>query len=332
MTQASGTFSTYDSNRLREEFANAIYTISPEETPFMSLVDRESVVSKHPEWSTDSLASPSVTNQAIEGDEFAYTAPSATTRIGNYTEIATKQWLITRTDEKASKAGPKSELGYYRRKAGLELKTDMEVALIANKASVAGTDTAARKLAGFAAWITTNDSRGASGADGGFSGGIVAVGTNGTQRAFSKALLDTVLLAAYTAGGSPSVAMMSPYNKQVFSSFMQGANTSIIYSNVKGSEQATIHSAADTYRSDFGVIDVVPNRQMARLNATACRNVLLIDTSKVAVGIFDDVHEVKPAITGDAEKRVLIVEYTLIMKNEAAHGIIADTFGASVST
>jgi hypothetical protein len=208
----------------------------------------------------------------------------------------------------------------------------MEVALIANKASVAGDDTTPRKLAGFAAWITSNDSRGASGADGGFSGGIVAVGTNGTQRAFTRELLDDTILATYNSGGSPTVAMLSPYNKRVFSSFMQGANTSVIQSKIGGSEQATIYAAADCYRSDFGVIDIMANRQMARLNATACRNVLLIDTDKVAVGIYDDIFEDKPAKTGDAEKRVLLVEYTLIMKTQAAHGLIADTFGATVST
>jgi hypothetical protein len=32
----------------------------------------------------------------------------------------------------------------------------------------------------------------------------------------------------------------------------------------------------------------------------------------------------KPAKTGDAEKRMLVVEYTLRVDNEAAHAVIAD--------
>ncbi len=35
----------------------------------------------------------------------------------------------------------------------------------------------------------------------------------------------------------------------------------------------------------------------------------------------------RAAETADAEQRVLNTEYTLIMKNEAAHGVVADIFG-----
>jgi hypothetical protein len=52
----------------------------------------------------------------------------------------------------------------------------------------------------------------------------------------------------------------------------------------------------------------------------------------VTLGIFDDIQVHKPAKTGDAEKRVLNVEYTLIVNNEAAHGVIADTYGLSASS
>ena len=126
--------------------------------------------------------------------------PAATTRLGNYTEIARSTYQVTRTDEIVSKAGPKSELGRFRRKHGLELKTDMELAILANKASVAGSDAAIRKSGGFAAWITTNNQLGVGGIDGGFSAGIVSVFTPGTQRAFTKILLDAAILATYTSG------------------------------------------------------------------------------------------------------------------------------------
>jgi hypothetical protein len=52
----------------------------------------------------------------------------------------------------------------------------------------------------------------------------------------------------------------------------------------------------------------------------------------LSVGIFDDIQVHKPAKTGDAEKRVINVEYTLIVNNEAAHGVIADLYGMTSST
>jgi hypothetical protein len=335
MTIASGTYSTYQSTRLREEFRDAIYMISPEEVPAWSLFPHENVDSKHPEWSTDTLATPVTSNQVLEGDEYSYSAILPTTRLGNYTEIARKTYIISRTDEIVSKAGPKSELGRERRKKGLELKQDMELAILANKASVAGTDVAIRQSAGFAAWIKTNDQRDAGGSDGGFSAGVVAAATNSaSKRAFTKAQLDAAILAAYTSGGSPTVLMVSPYIKTIFSGFINVSDgrTAVIQTNIRGKEQATIYAAADTYASDFGVIDVMPNRQLARGGILLTRNAYLIDLSKVAIGILDDVFEDKPAKTGDAEKRAILCEYTLIMKNEAAHSVIADLNGMTVST
>ena len=44
--------------------------------------------------------------------------------------------------------------------------------------------------------------------------------------------------------------------------------------------------------------------------------------------MFED----KPAKTGDNEKRALLCEYTLIMKNEAAHSVIGALFGMTAST
>lgn len=334
MPQAASTYDTYDSARNREEFSDAIYMITPEETPFITLVGRENVKSTHPEWSTDTLATPVTSNQQIEGDEYTYAAITPTTRVGNYTEIGRKSYIITRTQESTLKAGPKSELGRERRKKGVELRKDMEASLLSNKASLAGDSSTARQLGSMASWLTSNDSRGATGGDGGFNTGTgltVAAG-NGTQRAFSKALFDAVILSAYTSGGSPTTFLCSPYVKTVFSTLMQSANTPTIYSNVSGEKQATIYAAADTYRSDFGVIDVVPDRVMAAVGATLARNGYLIDPDMAAVGIFDDIFEDRPAKTGDAEKRVLLVEFTLIMKNQAAHGVVADLFGMTSST
>jgi hypothetical protein len=98
------------------------------------------------------------------------------------------------------------------------------------------------------------------------------------------------------------------------------------------SGQATIVAAADMYLSDFGLITVVPNIQMTRAGAAIARNAFLIDPSMLSVGIFDDIQVHKPAKTGDAEKRVINVEYTLIVNNEAAHGVIADLYGMTSST
>ena len=333
MAQVANTFETYDAVGNREELADRIWQITPEETPFLSLIGRKNVASVHPEWQTDTLASPDVDNNQPEGNDWSYDAIAATTRVGNYTQISEKSFLISRTQENTDKAGRKSELAREVAKKSTELKIDMEVIALSNQAAVAGTGNGAtnRKLAGFRAWIATNDSLGATGASGSFSNGIQGAATNGTQRAMTKSLMDDVVLSTANAGGKAKVFMMSNYNKTVASRFLDDADVVPLRKEV-GKGEAMIVGAADSYLTDFGLVTFVPNVQMTRAGAGTARNVFLIDPSMVSLGIFDDIQVHKPAKTGDAEKRVLNVEYTLIVNNEAAHGVIADTYGLTAST
>lgn len=332
MAQIANTFETYDAVGIREELADKIYQITPEETPFISLIGRKSIKSVHPEWQTDTLATPVTTNNQPEGNDWSFDAITPTVRVGNYAQISDKAIIISASEEEVDKAGRTSELAREIAKKGVELKTDQEVTLLSNQAASAGTGNGAtnRTSAGFRAWLTTNDSLGAGGASGSFSNGIQGAATNGTQRAFTKALLDDVILSTYNAGGNPDVLMVSPYVKTVFSRILDDADVVPLRKELK-SGQATIVAAADMYLSDFGLITVVPNRQMARAGAAIARNAFLIDPKMVVQGVFRPIQKHTPAKTGDAEKRVLNTEYTLVVQNEAAHGVIADLFGLSAA-
>ncbi len=338
MSQVSNTYETYDATGNREELADKIYQISPEETPFVSLIGKKSVASVHPEWQTDTLAAPSTDNNQPEGNDWSFDAITATTRVGNYTQISDKKIIISRTQEKTSKAGRKSELAREIAKKGVELRTDMEVTLLSNQASSAGSGDGAtnRTLGGMRAWLASNDDMGGSGSSGGFNAGtgVVDAATNGTQRAFTKAILDSTILSTYNAGGSPTVLMTSPYVKTVFSTFLDDANIvpTRSYAEKGASAKTTLIASAEIYKSDFGNISVIPNRQMARNGAAVARNAFLIDPKMVSLGVFDDIKMVTPAKTGDAEKRVLVTEYTLCVHNEAAHGVCADLYGLSASS
>lgn len=333
MAQVANTFETYDAVGNREELADKIWMITPEETPFLSLIGSQDVETIHPEWQTDTLATPVTTNNQPEGNDWSYDAISPTTRIGNYCQISEKSFIISNTQDQTNKAGRKSEVARETAKKGTELKTDIEVTMLSNQAASAGTGNGAtnRTSAGYRAWIATNDDLGAAGSSGSFSNGIQGAATNGTQRAFTKAILDSVILNTYNAGGNPDVLMVSPYVKTVFSRILDDADVVPLRKDVK-SGQATIVAAADTYLSDFGVITVVPNRQMARAGAAVARNAFLIDPKMVKRGVFRDIKMNTPAVTGDAVKKVLNTEWTLIVKNEAAHGCAADLYGLTAST
>ena len=335
MATVSNAFLTYDSKRNRETFSDLISMITPDETPLYSLIRKESVDGTHPEWSTDTLATPVITNKNFEGDTYSYSAVTATSRVGNYCQISTKQYIISETQEAVIKAGMKSDIGRQRAKKGVELRCDIEASMLSNNASLVGALGTARQSGGLRAWIATNDSFGATGSSGGFNSGtgIVDAATAGSLRTFTKTLLDDNIELVYKAGGNPTVLMLSPYAKRVFSTFMSDSNVAAFRTPLTGKSQGTIVGAADCYLSDFGTIDVVPNRQMIRVSATAASYAYLITPDKLAKGFLRDVQEDKDAAkVGDALPRVLKAEWTLVVKNEAAHGVIADIFGSTAST
>ena len=312
MAIVTNTFTRYSAIGIREDLSNVIYNISPEETPFISNIGRENVKNTYFEWQTDSLAAASASNAALEGDDVgSFNAVNPTSRIGNYTQISTKNVVISGTLEALDKAGRRSELTYQLAKLGSELKRDMESALLANQSPVAGNTTTARRTAGLPAWIKTNVNKASDGAN---NSGISAR-TDGTQRAFTETILKDVVSQVWTSGGTPKMLMVGAFNKQAASAF-NGIATR--YRDVPAGQQAQIIGAADVYVSDFGTVNIVPNRFQR------ARDAFVVDPDYASLAILRPIQQMELAKTGDAEKRLMLVEYGLKVSNEAAHGIAAD--------
>lgn len=311
MAQATNTFDTYDAVGIREDLQDVIYSISPTETPFMSSAAREQVKNTFHEWQTDSLAAAVTNNAVIEGDEATLDASTATARIGNYTQIMDKTVVITGTQEAVDKAGRASELAYQIAKKSKELKRDIESTLLTNQARAAGSSSAARTFGSMGAWIATNSNKASDGTDPTASDGSDAR-NDGTQRALTEDMLKDVIKGTWNAGGNPSVIMVGPFNKQKISGFT-GGNT-----RFDASEDKTLYTSIDVYSSDFGDLEVVPNR------FSRDRDALVLDMDYWSVGFLRDftMHELSK--TGDAEKRQILAELTLISRNEGASGGVFD--------
>ena len=316
MAIVTNTFTRYSAIGIREDLSNVIYNISPEETPFISNVSRENVKNTYFEWQTDVLAAASSSNAALEGDDISsFQAVTPTARVGNYTQISTKNVIISGTLEAVDKAGRRSELTYQLAKMGSELKRDMESALLANQAAVAGNTTTARRTAGLPAWLTSNTDFGTGGADPTVGSTPTAARTDGTQRAFTETLLKNVIAEVWTSGGTPKMLMVGAFNKQAASAF-SGIATK--FRDVPAGQQAQIIGAADVYVSDFGTVNIVPNRFQR------ARDAFVVDPEYASLAILRPIQQMELAKTGDAEKRLMLVEYGLKVSNQAAHGIVAD--------
>jgi hypothetical protein len=315
MAIVANTFQTYAAIGNREDLSDIIYNISPTDTPFMSSIGKEKASGTLHEWQTDALTAAS-TNAQVEGDEIAFLAVTPTVRINNQTQISRKSVIVSGTQDTVNSAGRNNELAYQISKSSKELKRDMELVLCNNQSRDAGGAAAARTLAGLASWIQGNVNKAANGANGQFNPGGGAVDTpgtlrtDGTQRAFTEAQLKDVVAKTWNNGGDPSMIMLGSFNKQKLSGFTGGST------KMTSAEDKRLVAAIDIYESDFGSMTVVPNRFSRN------RDCFVIQPDMWAVAYLRDFQMLDLAVTGDAQKKAMLAEYTLVSKNEAASGAV----------
>jgi hypothetical protein len=311
------TYQTYTAIGMREDLSDVIYSISPTDTPFMSSIGKTKATAVLHEWQTDSLAAATLDNYAVEGATASDATMSPTTRVGNRTQIAQKTVKISGTLQSVDKAGRKSEKAYQLAKASSEIKRDMETTLLSNQVAANGDSSTARKLGGLQAWLNSNYSGGTNGVAGNLG---TTARTDGTNRTFTEALLQTVVRSVYASGGNPKVLMVNPAHKQLVSAFTGIAAQRFM---APSNTPTTIVSAADVYLSDFGAISIVPNRFMTSTNSCN-ETAFVLDPDMAAVAYLRPFQTNELAVTGDNESTQLLAEYTLEVRNQAAHGIIAD--------
>ena len=309
-------YKTYDARGLREDLTDVIYDISPTDTPIMSSIGKGKATAVYHEWQTDNLASATTANAAVEGATATEAVLSPTVRLGNYTQIVQKTIMISGTLEQVNKAGRKSEKAYQLAKASSEIKRDIEAIITANQGRDAGSGSSARKMASLLSWIKTNTNKRET-TTAGTDPTTIGESTrgDGTTRTFTETLLKDVVQKVFTSGGTPTLLVVPPAGKQKVSEFTGIAQHRI---NTQGTGKVTILAGADLYQSDFGVLQVVPDRFMRT------RDALVLDPEYAAMAYLRPFTTNEIAKVGDAEKTQILAELTLEVRNEAAHGIIAD--------
>jgi hypothetical protein len=316
MAIVTNTFTTFDAKGIREDLSNIITNIAPEETVYMSNIGRESISNSLFEYQTDTLAS-AAANKQLEGDDItSFDSVTATVRIQNYAQISRKTIVLSATEEVVNKAGRKSELAYQIAKRGAELKRDQEFTMLNGAVAAAGSTSVARGTASLQAYIKTNVDMQTNGASPSYTTLPNSSRTDGNVRTFTETILKNVIQQVWTSGGTPKILMVGPVNKQRVSGFAGIASARY---NINGGDRpATIIGAADIYVSDFGQVSVIAQRFQRE------RDAFVIDPDYAKLTVLRPYQQVELAKTGDAEKRMLIVEWGHKVLAENAHGIAAD--------
>ena len=312
MAQPSNTFDSYDAVGIREDLSDVITNISPEETPFHTKSAKSRARNTLHEWQTDSLRA-SAANAHIEGDATTAEARSATTRLGNYTQIFKNAVVVPDTDEGLDKAGRAREIAYQTLKIAKEQKLDIEKALFDNNARAAGSSTVARELAGAPAWLTSNiTNTGTGGVDP--TGDGTDARTDGTQTAFAQADFDSCMQSIWENGGNPDTVYLSAFQMNVALGFTGNNNQR---SSVQAGDERVIKSLA-VYVTPWGTVEFVPSRE------NRSRDVFIMQDDMWEVATLRPTKNVALAKTGDNTTRQVVTELTLVCKNEAASGMVVD--------
>lgn len=286
-------YKTYEAVGEREDLMDLITMISPVDTPMFSGFAKSQANGTYVEWQTDELAA-AASNAQVEGADYTFPTLSATTRLGNYTQIFNKPFQVSNTVDVVSKAGRDKEYAYQMEKKMKELARDVEYALVNNSSATSGTSGAARELKGVLAWITTN----------------VETGSGSGTEALSESMFNDALETISAAGGNPDTVYANGFQKRQISSFT-ASNTK----NIDASANKLINRV-DVYESDFGILEVIYDRAMAT------DQVAILEKDKWAIATLRPIahHEV-PSV-GDSKRGVIEGELTLIAKNEKASGKI----------
>lgn len=302
---------------VREDLADVIYRIDPDETPLVSALPRVGSKQVLTEWIVQEL-NPAADNAQPEGFTAVMQAVLKPIRLNNVCQIMARTVGVSNTTRVVDIVGGEDEYTRNMVLRAMEVKRDLELAVTS---PLVRTITDPRHMSGLPCYCTQG-SRGAGGTmpigDGSNAG------TPGTARDLDLTTLNNALQSAWQAGGSPTLAIMSGNIKNYFSTLSQGGtNNAIVAQNIVQASptgEMTIQGAVDVYRSNFGTIQLAPDR------FCPAHQILLVSTDYAEMAPLPERDMVQQdyAQTGDNSQGGVVYEGCIRVTAPKAHAWVAD--------
>ncbi|RVK19425.1 MULTISPECIES: DUF5309 family protein [Sinorhizobium] len=296
----------------REDLVQGITTVEPQETPFFSSIGKTKARNTRHEYVLGALDAPNADNAQIEGAVAPDTVPAATVRHSNICQIFARDVRVSGTLQAVDTAAAKSEKARLTADKALEIRRDIEAAMLSARGSV---DSEPRKMAGVQGICSTNASVGDTGAVAGYSGGLYANPVAGTARPLTEDMFLDHLQQIWTGGGRPSEVLAGPVLKKKISTFTGGN------SRQQMADKKTVTQGVDIYVSDWGTFNVTPHPYA--LTTT----VFIYDPKMWKAAFLRQFENKELGHDRDAELSAIYAEVTLEAKNEKTSGQIRDLNG-----
>jgi len=257
-----------------------------------------------PENLADDLVINILGNAALEGADKPNARFTNRSRCSNYTQIFTASIEISGTDIAASQLGLADELDFQKQERLREMIRDLENTVINGgqpASNPEGSGSVRRSMKGIVQHLSANvfhtgDSGFPSGSD------------------LDEEKINYVLRKIWeNSSGNVDLIVVGGFQKRKINSFCADSRSF-------SANDTTFTDMVSIYESDFGVCRIITTRWLPQ------DAVLLLDSTRVNVlPLAGRSFHFKPlASSGDYECGELIGEYTLELKNEAAHGLIRD--------
>jgi hypothetical protein len=202
----------------------------------------------------------------------------------------------------------------------LELKRNIEAMVLSpTQVAIAATTAVAGQSGGLGVQCVSNPLHNGAGATAAWtSGAPTAAITAGTNRTFTKALLDTACQNIYTTSGQfAEMLVVSPAHKVLFSAFSGIAQNRLEVK--KGSQQGAVVAGADVYMSDFGSLSVVPHYLMSGSDTA-----YVLNTDYLDMAFLDGFKTTDLAKTGDSDKVLITADCCLSVRAPTAQSKITN--------
>ncbi|MGL4231552.1 MAG: SU10 major capsid protein, partial [Casimicrobium sp.] len=225
MPAPANTFTSYGSRGNAEDVDKKIYNMSPQDTPFLSSLEGESIDARTPQWQEDSYDTPNKDNAMVEGDDFAGQPLTPTFMLRNTIQTFRKDIVTSGVQNAINKygrgKGKDSEQRYQVEKKLKEIKMDMEAAMLSNNVGVVGSAPTASKMAGIELYSDLNVSHGATGVTPALTNDTLPTTaiTDGTLRPLTEPIMLSALRTMWENGGTPRACYLTLGQKAVVNAF-----------------------------------------------------------------------------------------------------------------
>ncbi len=243
-------------------------------------------------------------NASLEGADKPGARFTNRTRCGNYTQIFAATVEVSGSDMAASQLGLADEMDYQKQERLRELLRDLENTVVNGgqpTSNPEGSGSVRRSMKGIIQHLSANAFH--TGGSGFPSGNDL-----------DEAKINYVLRKIWeTSNGNVDLIVVGGFQKRKINAFTASSRS-------YAAGDTTFTDMINIYESDFGICRIVTTRWVPQ------DAVLFLDSSRIGVlALAGRSFHFKPlASSGDYECGELIGEYTLELKNEAAHGLIRD--------